>query len=80
MKIIATALTALTLFAGAAGATTYYPNDDRPAGTGNVPAAMVISVEAGQLLSNGELNRRGVAADQLIEVTRIPSSGMIDHD
>ncbi|NBE06939.1 hypothetical protein [Paragemmobacter ruber] len=79
MKNVIATSALLILVAGAASAA---GNDSRQRADFNpapVTPAQTVQVEAGAIYkSNKELNRAGVSADESVQVTVIPSSGLVD--
>lgn len=73
MKRFAFALTAMTLISGAASAATF--GNERP-GEPAVPAKAVetVDVRAGSVMTDVELRRAGLSADDKLTVTNFPSS------
>jgi len=78
MKRIVATSAILALFAGAVSASAERANE--APGAPPVPFASehITQVKAGELYFNKEMTRMGLKADDLVNVTYFPTSGMID--
>jgi len=75
MNRIITATTAFALIAGSAASAFAR---ERPEFIPADSSVVTAPVEAGSLLNAKDLSRRGLAASDVISVTRFPSTGIVD--
>ncbi|MDQ1849695.1 hypothetical protein Q9299_15475 [Gemmobacter fulvus] len=81
MKLFTTAVTALVLVAGVANAASFEGGRERPDFAGVTAAntqGTPVEVKASAVNSTKELSRMGKAADDVVTVSKFPSSGIVD--
>lgn len=78
MKLILAASTALALFAGGAFASINEPNERPDAPAQLTTSAQKAEVKASSLYTKKELERAGLEANDTVEVTVFPSTGVVE--
>lgn len=78
MKNLVAMSAMLALLAGAASAASNQTNERPDTRTAPVVAAQTVQVKASSIYSTKELARAGLTANATVEVTAVPSNGMMD--
>lgn len=79
MKRFAIALTALTLTAGSVAAAPAGADNERPEAFPNrIEAAQAVTVDAGTVLTQAELDRSGLKADTQLSITDFSGEKPVD--